>query len=225
MKNEKLKIAMMCYPNMTLLDLAGPEIVLSKYADIYLVWKKLEPVNTDTNISINPTVTFANCPPDLDMIFVPGGPGTIAMMQDMEMLSFIKERARNCQYITSVCTGSLILAAAGLLKGVKATTHWSVRNELAMMGAKVVNERVVCDGNRITGGGITSGIDFGLEVIAKLINEDEAKATTLFLEYDPCPPYLCGTPEKASEKTINMLLADITTVKQGVLSAINKAPN
>ncbi|KVM91876.1 DJ-1/PfpI family protein [Burkholderia diffusa] len=222
MISRKLKIAMVCYPNMTLLDLLGPETVFSRFADIHLVWKTLESLSTDTNVSINPNCTFADCPDDLDIVFVPGGPGSIAIMSDAEVLSFIREKSRDSRFVTSVCTGSLILAAAGLLKGARATTHWSVRDELAMMGAIVVNERVVVDGNRITGGGITSGIDFGLEVVALVIGEDAAKATTLFLEYDPKPPFASGTPELASEKVVRMLSPEISQVKKGIAEAIAK---
>lgn len=147
--STQLKIAMLCYPDMTLLDLLGPETVFSKFADIYLVWKTLDPVQTDTNLSINPNCVLADCPDDLDILFVPGGPGTGPMMQDAQILSFIREKSRTSRYITSVCTGSLILAAAGLMNGVKATTHWSAREELGMLGAIVVKERIVIDGNRI----------------------------------------------------------------------------
>jgi cyclohexyl-isocyanide hydratase len=221
MNTKKLKIAMLCYPDMTLLDLVGPETVFSQYADIYLVWKTLTPVQTDTNISINPNCTFIDCPDDLDIIFAPGGPGAVEMIQDEAVLSFLREKSLTSQYITAVCTGSLILAAAGLLKGIKATTHWSVRDELAMLGATVVNQRVVVDGNRITGGGITSGIDFGLEVVAKVISEDAAKAITLLLEYDPNPPYACGTPDKAGDRIVDMLWSEIAPMKAKLATAIN----
>lgn len=212
---------MLCYPEMTLLDLLGPETVFSKFSDIYLVWKTLDPVHSDTNLSINPNCTLADCPSDLDILFVPGGPGTAQMMQDAEILSFLQEKSRTSRYITSVCTGSLILAAAGLMTGFKATTHWSAREQLAKMGAVVVKDRVVIDGNRITGGGVTSGIDFGLQVIAKLIGEDVAKATTLFLEYDPEPPYKTGTPDKADETTLSMLLPDIEPIMERITAATN----
>ncbi|CAI1874945.1 General stress protein 18 [Serratia quinivorans] len=172
MNTKKLKIAMLCYPDMTLLDFLGPETVFSKFSDIYLVWKNINPIQTDTNLSINPNCTFSDCPNDLDIIFVPGGLGTIEMMQDEEVLSFIREKSLGSKYITSICTGSLILAAAGLLKGIKATTHWAMRDELATLGAIVTNERVVIDGNRITGGEITFGIDFALKVVAKVVGED-----------------------------------------------------
>ena len=220
--NTKLKIAMLCYPDMTLLDLLGPETVFSKFADVYLVWKTLEPVQTDTNLSINPNCTLADCPSDLDIVFVPGGAGTGRMMRDAEILSFIREKGRSSRYVTSVCTGSLILAAAGLLTGVKATTHWSARDELGRLGAIVVKERVVFDGNRITGGGITSGIDFGLKVVATLIGEDVAKGMTLFLEYDPAPPFTTGTPEQADDEIISMLLPHLAPITDGITAATNE---
>ncbi|NCE89428.1 DJ-1/PfpI family protein [Pseudomonas sp. L13] len=220
--NARLKIAMLCYPEMTLLDLLGPETVFSKFSDIYLVWKTLEPVHTDTNLSINPNCTLAGCPSDLDILFVPGGPGTGQMMQDAQILSFLRDKSCTSRYITSVCTGSLILAAAGLMTGYKATTHWSAREELGMLGAIVIKERVVIDGNRITGGGITSGIDFGLKVMAKLIDEDVAKATTLFLEYDPEPPFTTGTPDTADDKILSMLLPHLAPIKDGIIAATNK---
>ncbi|WP_162302919.1 DJ-1/PfpI family protein [Serratia sp. P2ACOL2] len=123
MNTKKLKIAMLCYPDMTLLDLLGPETVFSKFSEIYLVWKNIKPAQTDTNLSINPNCTFADCPNDLDIIFVPGGPGTVEMMQDEEVLSFIREKSLASKYITSVCTGSLILAAASHPSGPHVRLH------------------------------------------------------------------------------------------------------
>ncbi|CAI1892803.1 MULTISPECIES: DJ-1/PfpI family protein [Serratia] len=225
MSTKKLKIAMLCYPDMTLLNFLGPETVFSKLSDIYLVWKKIKPVQTDTNLFINPNCTFADCPNDLDIIFVPGGPGTVEMMQDEEVLSFIREKSLASKYITSVCTGSLILAATGLLKGIKATTHWSMRDELAALGAIVINERVVIDSNRITGGGITSGIDFALKVVAKVVGEDAAKAMTLFLEYNPDPAYKCGTPDKAEDSIVKILWPEITKMKTKIAISINNIPD
>ena len=148
---------------------------------------------------MTPTTTFADCPRDLDVLFVPGGvPGTLTMMEDPEVLAFLADRGSRARFVTSVCTGSLVLGAAGLLKGYKATSHWLTRDVLAEFGAIPTAGRIVVDRNRVTGGGVTAGLDFGLELVAQLRNRDYAEAVQLYLEYDPQPPFDSGTPEKAS---------------------------
>jgi cyclohexyl-isocyanide hydratase len=143
-----------------------------------------------------PDTSFDKCPP-LDLICVPGGPGVSAMMEDREVLDFLRRQAEHCRYITSVCTGSLILAAAGLLKGYKATSHWLSIDQLALLGAVPVSERVVVDRNRITGAGVTSGIDFALTVAAQICGADLAQEIQLSMEYDPAPPFVGGSPRSA----------------------------
>jgi cyclohexyl-isocyanide hydratase len=193
------KVAMLVHPDMVLLDLVGPQTVLSlAMAEIHLVWKNTQPVPTDVGLAIAPTTTFPNCPHDLDVLFVPGGlKGSVALMNDSEVLAFLADHGERARYVTSVCTGSLVLGAAGLLKGFRATSHWYVRDILSVMGATVEHERVVTDRNRITGGGVTAGIDFGFVLAALMRGEDYARRIQLVLEYDPQPPFNAGTPDKA----------------------------
>lgn len=201
--STQYNIGLLIYPDFTQLDVTAPYQVFSTLpaTRVHLVWKNLEPVKDMNGLVLHPTTTFADCP-QLDLICVPGGGmGTVTMMRDFEVLRFIKEQAKNAQYITSVCTGSLILAAAGLLQGYKAGCHWMLRDCLTCMGVEVSNERVVVDRNRITGGGITAGMDFGLVVAAQLWGEDTAKFIQLVLEYNPAPPFNAGSPETAGAVT------------------------
>ncbi|WP_437986695.1 DJ-1/PfpI family protein [Sorangium sp. So ce117] len=193
-------IAMLIYPAFTALDLIGPQAVFSTFdnARIHLVWKTLDPVTTDTGITLLPTATFDTCPEELEILFVPGGiEGTIAVMKDGEVLDFLAARAEQASYVTSVCTGSLVLGSAGLLRGYRATTHWAMREVLPLLAAEPVDARYVEDRNRITGGGVTSGIDFGLRIAAKLQGEEAAQLAQLAIEYAPDPPFQAGTPESA----------------------------
>ena len=153
-----------------------------------------------------PTKTFEECP-KLDVICVPGGGvGQVEVMKDIEVLSFLKQQGETAQCVTSVCTGSMILAAAGLLQGYKATCHWAFRDQLSMLGVEVVPERIIIDRNRVTGAGVTSGIDFGLVIVGLLCGESMAKMTQLMLEYNPKPPHNAGTPEAAGEEIVQPLL-------------------
>jgi len=166
------------------------------------VWKTTDAIASDTGIRLYPTCTFETCPSNLDILFVPGGFGGQNFMADAEVLGFLATRAATSKYITSVCSGSLLLGAAGLLKGYEATSHWAVRDALAGFGAKPVDARVVVDRNRITGGGVTAGIDFGLTILAKLRGDGAAKLTQLAMEYDPQPPFDCGSPKTAGPSVI-----------------------
>jgi cyclohexyl-isocyanide hydratase len=192
-----LEIGMLLYPGLTLLDLIGPQTVFSWFANTHLVWKTKELVYSDTGIGMQPTATFETCPRDLDILFVPGGFGQNQLMNDAEVLAFLADRGTEAKYVTSVCSGSLLLGAAGLLKGYKATSHWAARDGLSAFGAIPTDARVVVDRNRITGGGVTAGIDFGLVILAKLRGEDAAKLTQLAMEYDPEPPFQSGSPKTA----------------------------
>ena len=203
-------IVMLMYPGMTALDLIGPQQVFGYLmgAKVHLVWKNKDIVVSDTGIGIRSTITFAECPETVDILFAPGGgTGTISAMQDRDVLDFFRQRGKTAKYVTSVCTGSLILATAGLLRGYKATSHWSARNELALFGAEPVAKRVVEDRNRITAGGITSGIDFAIRIAAKLRGEEYAQAMELTLEYDPQPPFHSGNPETAPKPVVAMMTA------------------
>ncbi|WP_424185305.1 DJ-1/PfpI family protein [Actinokineospora sp. G85] len=202
--------AMLLYPGLTNLDLVGPHAVWSWTMDVHLVWKDLDPVETDSGMKILPTTTLASCPADVDILFVPGGAGTSAAMADPEVLDFLADRGSRASYVTSVCTGSLVLAAAGLLRGYRAGTHWAFREHLAPMGAECVAERVVVDRNRVTGGGVTAGIDFGLTVLAEILGQDRARFAQLLLEYDPAPPFDAGTPEKAAPATVEAARSILT---------------
>lgn len=201
----KAVIGMLVYPGMFLQDLVGPLTVFEALMnrEIHLLWKDLNPVRNEkpeypTLIPVTPTTTFKDCPEHLDVLFVPGGvPGTLTMMEDSEVLSFLAEKGKTARFVTSVCTGSLILGAAGLLDGYKATSYWNTCEVLKELGAIPTQGRVVTDHNRITGGGVTAGIDLGLQVAALLTSVTYAQAIQLYLEYDPQPPFDSGSPEKA----------------------------
>ena len=195
-------IAMLTYPGMFALDLIGPFSVLSglMHTKVHLVGKDLSPVDA-TGVSIVPTMTLDQCPDNLDVLFVPGGGmGTVAMMGDDAVQAFLKARGKTAKYVTSVCTGSLVLGAAGLLKGYRATSHWVAHEALASLGATPVVQRVVEDRNRITAAGVSAGIDFGLVLAAKLSGVGYAKALQLNIEYDPAPPFRAGSPKGAGPR-------------------------
>ena len=194
---KPLTIGMVLYPGLTFLDLVGPQTILSLYGKTLLLWKTMEPVETESGNTVNPTTTFDECPGDLDVLFVPGGYGTNAAMQDPQIVDFLKRVGPSSRYITSVCSGSILLGMAGLLDGYKAATHWACYGALEASGAIPIHERVVTDRNRISGGGVTAGIDFGLELLAELRDEKTAKTAQLIVEYDPLPPFRSGTPDQA----------------------------
>ena len=198
--SDPIHIGFLVYPELTQLDATGPAQVLSRLpgARMHFVWKTRTPVPTDAGFALVPTATFATCPP-LDVLCVPGGTGQLALMRDSETLAFLDEQGRQAKYVTSVCTGSLLLGAAGLLEGYRATCHWGYRSLLSRFGATPVAERVVRDRNRWTGGGVTSGIDFGLALAAEIAGEETAKRIQLALEYDPAPPFSAGSPEIAGD--------------------------
>lgn len=198
-----MNVVMLLYTNLTQLDLTGPFEVLARYRELtlHLVWKNTEPVRDGSGLRILPTCSFDDCP-QADILFVPGGPGIGALMEDAEVLAFLRRQAAGAQYVTSVCTGSLVLAAAGLLTGYRATCHWLSLPQLAFFGVEPVAERVVVDRNRITGAGVTSGIDFALALMAHIFGEERAKAVQLMIEYDPAPPFAGGSPSSASKETI-----------------------
>lgn len=203
-------IAMLVYPGFTALDLIGPQTTFSMLDNVkvHLVWKTLDPLTTDSGITLLPTMTFEACPEELAVLFVPGGvAGTIAMMKDAEVLDFLAARAEKASYVTSVCTGSLVLGAAGLLRGYSATSHWAMREVLPLLGAERVDARYIEDRNRITGGGVTSGIDFGLRIAAKMRGEAAAQTAQLVMEYAPDPPYQAGTPDSAPAAVVERLSA------------------
>jgi cyclohexyl-isocyanide hydratase len=193
-----LRIGMLLFPRVTQLDLTGPFELFHRVpeAEVHLVWKDKEPVRAHGGLALLPTTSLRDCPP-LDVVFVPGGFGQIELAHDQAVLSFLSTQARGARYVTSVCTGSLLLGAAGLLDGYEATTHWAYMELLPSFGARPVRRRVVVDRNRITAGGVTAGIDFGLRIVSELAGERVAQAIQLGLEYDPEPPFRCGHPDFA----------------------------
>ncbi|MEZ0000039.1 cyclohexyl-isocyanide hydratase [Sinorhizobium fredii] len=199
-----IRFGILAFPDVQQLDLAGPyEIFASaEGTEVHLVWKDLSPVRSSTGLWIQPTVTFAECP-QLDVLCVPGGSGINALLEDEETLDFVRKQATRVRYVTSVCTGSLVLGAAGVLRGRCATTHWNAHDFLDRFGAIPIRGRVVRDGNLITAGGVTSGIDFGLAVIAELLGQPEAETVQLSLEYAPEPPFHSGTPDEASPAVLD----------------------
>jgi cyclohexyl-isocyanide hydratase len=205
-----VKIGLLLFPNLTQLDLTGPLEVFSRMPDteVSLIWKSLDPVASDRGLQMLPTATFSDCDA-VDVICVPGGPGQIDLMEDAETLGFLQRIAPTCRLITSVCTGSLVLAAAGLLQGRRATSHWSSVDQLALFGVEPVSERIVRDGNCISGAGVTSGIDFALVVAAELLGAEVAKEIQLQIEYDPAPPFNCGSPKTADPHLVRAVSARI----------------
>lgn len=193
-----MHIGILIFPAVTQLDATGPAQVLARTpgATLHMIWKTRDPVKTDAGFSIVPTTTFADCP-QLDVICIPGGAGQIDLMNDAETLAFVAAQGAKARYVTSVCTGSLVLGAAGLLNGYKSACHWASRDLLTAFGAIPVAERVVRDRNRFSGGGVTAGIDFGLTLLAELAGDEVAQSVQLGLEYDPQPPFQSGSPEKA----------------------------
>jgi putative intracellular protease/amidase len=199
------EVAMLLYPGLTLLDLLGPHTVLATSCHVHLVWKTRDWIESDTGVAVRPTATFADCPRDLDALFVGGGPGQAAVMGDAEVLAFLADRGSRAKYVTSVCSGSLVLGAAGLLRGYESACHWACLDALPLFGAKPVARRVVVDRNRLSGAGVTAGIDFGLILLAHLLGEDVARMTQLAMEYDPEPPFDAGSPRKAGPEVTRMV--------------------
>lgn len=194
-------VAILIHPRMVMLDLIGPMTALNILrCRINLVWKDTSPVTTELGLPLVATQTFAECPRDLDVLMVPGGMlGSVACMNDPEVMAFLADRGSRATWVSSVCTGGLTIAAAGLLKGYDANATWTISHLLPLMGARHVAERVVVDRNRMTCGGVTAGIDLGLTLAAKLRGDEAAKRVQLLMEYAPEPPFHSGTPAQAPE--------------------------
>ena len=197
-------VAFLLFPNVTQLDLTGPAQVLSRLGntELNLVWKDKEPVPTDAGFPLLPTATFDEIE-HVNILCVPGGLGTMEIMQDREVLDWLRKVAEKADWVTSVCTGSLVLGAAGLLKGYRSGCHWASIDQLKFFDAIPVRERIVEDRNRFSGGGVTSGIDFALALAARIRNEDFAKFIQLSIEYDPMPPFDAGSPDKVSPEILD----------------------
>ena len=209
------RIGMLLFPRLTQLDMTGPYEVLARLPNtiVDLIARTLDPVTTDRGMQIVPTVTFETCPP-LDVVMVPGGPGQQDLMEDEAALGFLRKQAASAKFVTSVCTGSLVLGAAGLLKGKRATCHWAAIEHLTWLGAIPVRERVVVDGNIVTGAGVASGIDFALSLAAILDGEPLAREIQLQIEYDPAPPFNSGSPKTALPETLSALMARLSKLNE-----------
>ncbi|WP_432260988.1 DJ-1/PfpI family protein [Cupriavidus sp. TMH.W2] len=201
-----LHIGFLLFPRVQQLDLTGPHDVFASLPDVtvHLVWKDLAPLKASSGLTLTPDTTFDSCPA-LDVICIPGGAGVGDLMEDAETLGFIRRQAGNARFVTSVCTGALVLGAAGLLRGRRATTHWAFHELLGPLGAIPVHERVVRDGNLMTGGGITAGIDFALTLASELVGKEEAQAVQLELEYAPAPPLDAGSLDSAPKSIVELV--------------------
>ncbi|MHB8348625.1 MAG: DJ-1/PfpI family protein [Acidiferrobacterales bacterium] len=215
-----MQIGFVIFPNLTQLDFTGPLQVLSRLpgAILHVVAKTLQPVASDSVLMLMPTTTFADCP-TLDLLCIPGGFGVDQAMEDEETMAFVRGQGAGAKYVTSVCTGAFILGAAGLLRGRKATTHWAYHHLLPHVGAIPVKERVVRDGNRFTGGGVTAGIDFALTLMAEIAGPDIAQAVQLSLEYDPHPPFNAGSP-RVAQQAVKEAADERFAARLGVFEAV-----
>lgn len=198
-----LSVGFLIFPDVQQLDLTGPYEVFATLPEgrVTLIGKTRDPVTASTGLRFTPDRDFAACP-DLDVVCVPGGVGVNALLEDGETLDFLTAVAPRTRFVTSVCTGALVLGAAGLLHGKQATTHWAALDLLAAYGAEPVEARVVRDGNLITGGGVTAGIDFALTVVAETLGRPAAEAVQLQLEYAPDPPFTAGDPRSAPPEVV-----------------------
>jgi cyclohexyl-isocyanide hydratase len=198
---SNFNVGFVIFPDLTQLDFTGPLQVLARLpqSTTHIVAKSEDPVPSDCGLGLVPTRTFANCPP-LDLICIPGGSsGVVGVMNDRDTIQFVRRQAGTAKYVTSVCTGAFVLGVAGLLKGRRATTHWAFTELLPLVGATYEKARIVKDGNVITAGGVTSGIDFGLSVVAEIAGETVAQTIQLGIEYDPDPPFNSGHPDRAPD--------------------------
>jgi cyclohexyl-isocyanide hydratase len=216
MEQKPRIIGMLLFDNLTQLDLTGPYEVFARLPNtkVLLIADRKRGVKSDSGMVIYADTSYRNCPP-LDIICVPGGPGVGDAMTNKTLLNFLKKQAKTADYMTSVCTGALVLAAAGILRGYRATTHWLSLDLLALFpDITVDNQRVVIDRNRMTGGGVTAGIDFGLTLAAKLYSENIAKEIQLMMEYNPQPPFNCGSPETTDKAIIDAAMPKWEVIRQ-----------
>ena len=208
------RIGLLAFPAMTQLDLTGPLQVFSALpgAEVHVLWKTLDPIKTHGGLTLVPDTRLADCP-KLDVICVPGGSGVLDLMDDPEVLSFLRIQAAEATFVGSICTGSLVLGAAGLLKGKKATTHWAWTDLLVPLGAIPTKGRVVRDGKFMTGGGVTAGIDFALTMVSELAGQDVAESIQLGIEYAPAPPFNSGSPDTARPEILAAVRARMTATR------------
>lgn len=222
--SPKLELGMLLYPGFTMLDLIGPQTVLSMHSNSHFISHNMEPVPADSGGELLPTATFETARKDFDILFVPGGFGTEPAMRDPATLDFLRDRGQRAKYITSVCSGSLVLAAAGLLNGYKSACHWALYSALEEFAeVEAVRQRVVTDRNRVTGGGVTAGVDFGLTLLAELRGEHVARLTQLMIEYDPAPPFDSGYPDRAGADLTAQAIAAMGSVLSDTLATAKQA--
>lgn len=208
-----MNIGMLVFPAITAIDYVGPSDLLARIpgAKLRLIWKHKDTIHTDLGWEIRATDTFESCG-QLDMVVVPGGPGIGELLTDEETLQFIARQADHAKWIVGICTGPLVLGAAGLLSGYSATCHWASHELLSLVGATPIKERVVVDRNRITGAGMTSGLDCALHAIALSTSPEVAQGIQLFAEYDPQPPFDSGAPHKASPILVGSMIEKIRPI-------------
>jgi len=213
MRDGPVEVGILVFPNVQQLDLTGPYEVLASWpkARVRLVWKTLDPVVASTGLVLRPDATYDDCP-QLDVLCVPGGSGINALLSDSATLAFLRNQADGARFVTSVCTGALVLGAAGLLVGKRATTHWASFDLLSRLGAIPTRGRYVRDGRLMTGGGVTAGIDFGLALLAELAGDATARAVQLHLEYAPAPPFDSGDPETAPRAVVEAVEKRLASV-------------
>jgi cyclohexyl-isocyanide hydratase len=222
---SNFNVGFVIFPDLTQLDFTGPQQVLARLPQsaMHIVAKSAAPVPSDSGLSFLPTHTFANCP-RLDLICVPGGSaGVVQAIGDQETIEFVQRQSITSKYVTSVCTGAFVLGAAGLLMGRRATTHWAFTELLPLVGATHEKARIVKDGNVITAGGVTSGIDFGLRLVAEIAGETVAQAIQLGIEYDPDPPFDSGHPDRASDAVKATVFPRYEKARASFREAINRA--
>jgi len=200
------RIGLLLFPQITQLDLGGPYEVFCRIpnATVHLLWRDTAPSRSEWGLELRPDTPFDQCPP-LDVLCVPGGPGAFELLGDQAVTDAIRSMAERARLVTSVCTGAFLLGAAGLLAGRRATTHWASRELLRAFGAILDEGRIVVDGNLMTCGGVTAGIDLALQVAARLVGEDRAKDIELAMEYDPAPPFASGSPRIAEPAVLARL--------------------
>jgi len=186
---------LLIFPGLTQLDMTGPYEVLARLPGwrAEIVARSMDPVRTDKGLTLLPSLDFTSAP-QFDLLVVPGGPGTDDLLLDEEAVAFVRRQGLAAEYVFGICTGSLLLGAAGLLRGKRAGGHWSARDLLAQFGATPSDARMTVDGRLYTAGGVTSGIDMALRLAADLVGEDAAMQIQLQIEYDPEPPFRAGTP-------------------------------
>ncbi len=217
-------IGMLIFSDMTQLDFTGPYEVFAQLpgCEVRVIAKSLQPVMAKGGLKFVPDTTIDNAPL-LDLVFVPGGPGVGALMEDRQVLEFLRHQAQQAKYVTSVCTGALVLGAAGLLKGYRATTHWLSLELLPIFGATAIPDRVVIDRNRVTGGGVTAGIDFALTIAGEIVGVETAKAIQLLIEYNPAPPFACGHPDTADAAIVENVRSTRAPVQVARLQQARRA--